>query len=65
MALDAAKIQAILFDIDGTLSDTDDQMMKQAEKILSPLRLFFNAEETDSHRTLAGDGCGITGKFHL
>ena len=32
MALDAAKIQAVLFDIDGTLSDTDDQMMKQAEK---------------------------------
>ena len=42
MALDAAKIQAVLFDIDGTLSDTDDQLMKQAEKVLSPFRLFLN-----------------------
>ena len=42
MALDAAKIQAVLFDIDGTLSDTDDQMMKQAEKVLSPFRLFLD-----------------------
>ena len=33
MALDAAKIKAILFDIDGTLSDTDDQMMKKAERM--------------------------------
>jgi len=45
MALDAAKIQAVLFDIDGTLSDTDDQMMKQAEKVLSPLRLFFDEQK--------------------
>ena len=45
MALDAAKIKAILFDIDGTLSDTDDQMMKQAERILSPLRLFLDEKK--------------------
>ena len=45
MALDAAKIQAVLFDIDGTLSDTDDQMMKQAERMLSPLRLFFDEKK--------------------
>jgi HAD superfamily hydrolase (TIGR01509 family) len=42
MPLDAAKIQAILFDIDGTLSDTDDQMMKKARMVLKPLGLFFN-----------------------
>jgi HAD superfamily hydrolase (TIGR01549 family) len=45
MALDAAKIKAILFDIDGTLSDTDDQMMKQAERMLSPLRLFLDEKK--------------------
>jgi N-acetyl-D-muramate 6-phosphate phosphatase len=45
MALDAAKIQAVLFDIDGTLSDTDDQMMKQAARMLSPFRLFFNEQK--------------------
>jgi N-acetyl-D-muramate 6-phosphate phosphatase len=41
MALDAEKIQAILFDIDGTLSDTDDQMIQQVDKALRPFHLFF------------------------
>ena len=45
MALDAAKIQAVLFDIDGTLSDSDDQMMKQAEAVLKPLRLFLDEKK--------------------
>jgi len=45
MALDAAKIKAILFDIDGTLSDTDDQMIKQAQRMLSPLRLFLDEKK--------------------
>jgi HAD superfamily hydrolase (TIGR01549 family) len=42
MALDAAKIKAILFDIDGTLSDTDDQMMKKAERMIKPLCFFLD-----------------------
>jgi HAD superfamily hydrolase (TIGR01509 family) len=42
MPLDVAKIQAVLFDIDGTLSDTDDQMMKKAQVVLKPLGLFLN-----------------------
>ena len=42
MPLDVAKIQAVLFDIDGTLSDTDDQLMKLAEKVLRPFRLFWS-----------------------
>jgi HAD superfamily hydrolase (TIGR01549 family) len=45
MALDAAKIQAVLFDIDGTLSDTDDQMMKRAEGMLYPTRLFLDEKK--------------------
>ena len=45
MALDAAKIKAILFDIDGTLCDTDDQMMKQAGKMMGPLRLFLDEKK--------------------
>ena len=48
MALDAAKIKAILFDIDGTLCDTDDQMMKQAEKMLGPLRLFLDEKKSQA-----------------
>jgi N-acetyl-D-muramate 6-phosphate phosphatase len=45
MALDAEKIQAVLFDIDGTLSDTDDQMIEQVELALSPFRLFLNKDK--------------------
>jgi N-acetyl-D-muramate 6-phosphate phosphatase len=44
MPLDIPRIQAICFDIDGTLSDTDDQVITQVEKWLFPLRLFVNVE---------------------
>jgi N-acetyl-D-muramate 6-phosphate phosphatase len=40
MALDTAKIKAVIFDIDGTLSDSDDQMVEQVERLLRPF-LFF------------------------
>jgi HAD superfamily hydrolase (TIGR01509 family) len=36
MALDAAKIKAVIFDIDGTLSDSDDQLVDQVERLLEP-----------------------------
>ena len=41
MALQTEKIKAILFDIDGTLSDTDDRMVQQVSGLLSPM--FRNA----------------------
>jgi HAD superfamily hydrolase (TIGR01549 family) len=44
MPLDIPRIQAICFDIDGTLSDTDNQMIAQVERWLFPLRLFMNAD---------------------
>ena len=65
MALAAAKIKAILFDIDGTLSDTDDQMMKKAERMLSPLRLFLDDKKAPGDRSLAGDDRGIARQRHL
>jgi N-acetyl-D-muramate 6-phosphate phosphatase len=37
MALHIEKVKAILFDIDGTLSDTDDRMVQQVCKLLSPV----------------------------
>jgi HAD superfamily hydrolase (TIGR01549 family) len=40
MALDVAKIKAVIFDIDGTLSDSDDQIVDQVERLLKPF-LFF------------------------
>lgn len=45
MALDHKKIQAICFDIDGTLSDTDDQYVSRVEKILKPMRLALSQWE--------------------
>jgi phosphoglycolate phosphatase-like HAD superfamily hydrolase len=39
--LDLAKIQAIFFDVDGTLRDTDDQYVARFNRFLSPLRFLF------------------------
>jgi HAD superfamily hydrolase (TIGR01549 family) len=44
MPLDIPRIQAICFDIDGTLSDTDNQVIAQVEKWLFLLRLLVNEE---------------------
>ncbi len=41
MPLDPARIQAICFDIDGTLRDTDDQYTLRLARWLSPLRAFL------------------------
>ena len=41
MPLDIPRIQAVLFDVDGTLSDTDDQWATRMERILRPMRFIF------------------------
>ena len=41
MALDIARIQGICFDVDGTLSDTDDLWVNRLEKNLSPASRLF------------------------
>lgn len=41
MPLDLNRVQAICFDVDGTLSDTDDQFVLRLVKILTPLRYIF------------------------
>lgn len=41
MALDLARVRAICFDVDGTLSDTDDQWVAAFERRFHPLRRFF------------------------
>ena len=41
MGFDAARVQAICFDVDGTLSDTDDQWVAAFEQRLSPVRWLF------------------------
>jgi HAD superfamily hydrolase (TIGR01549 family) len=44
MSLDKHRIKAICFDIDGTLSDTDNQMIAQVQRWLAPLRFFMDQE---------------------
>ena len=44
MALDIQKIKAVCFDIDGTLSDTDNQMISQVQRWISPMRYFIDQE---------------------
>jgi len=41
MPLFVSRIHAICFDVDGTLSDTDDQMVAQLAKYLRPLKYLF------------------------
>jgi len=38
MPFDPNRVQALLFDIDGTLSDTDDQMVAHFRRVLRPLK---------------------------
>jgi phosphoglycolate phosphatase-like HAD superfamily hydrolase len=38
MKIDLTRVRAICFDVDGTLSDTDDQFVKQLVRIFTPLR---------------------------
>lgn len=41
MPLDLPRIQALCFDVDGTLSDTDDQFVEKTMGYLRPLRIFL------------------------
>ncbi len=48
MALEINRIEALCFDIDGTLRDTDDQYVARLELLLSPLRIFLSVEKVSS-----------------
>lgn len=48
MALNIEKIKAVIFDIDGTLSDSDDQMVAKVERLLKPFSFFMTENETHS-----------------
>jgi phosphoglycolate phosphatase-like HAD superfamily hydrolase len=41
MGLEAGRIKALCFDVDGTLSDTDDQFVQNLVRILNPIRFVF------------------------
>jgi HAD superfamily hydrolase (TIGR01549 family) len=48
MPLQISRIRAICFDVDGTLSDTDDVYVQKLERILYPFRVFLPHQ--DAHR---------------
>ncbi len=48
MSIDINKIQALCFDVDGTLSDTDDQFVAKFEKLFTPISFLF--KDRDAHR---------------
>jgi HAD superfamily hydrolase (TIGR01549 family) len=48
MPLQVSRIRAICFDVDGTLSDTDDMYIQKLERILSAFRIFLPHQ--DAHR---------------
>jgi phosphoglycolate phosphatase-like HAD superfamily hydrolase len=45
MPLDVSRIQALCFDVDGTLSDTDDKWADKIRKLLLPVRFAFPNRE--------------------
>lgn len=47
MSLDLARIHALCFDLDGTLCDTDDQLVRQLVYLLKPLWFLFPEHNTE------------------
>ncbi len=45
MALDKSRIHALCFDVDGTLSDTDDQFVEKVARWLSPFSFLFPSRD--------------------
>lgn len=45
MPFDAARVRVLIFDVDGTLSDTDDRWVIRASRLLHPLRFLFPARD--------------------
>lgn len=41
MPFDASKVRAVLFDLDGTLADTDDAYIQSAARLIRPLHWLF------------------------
>ncbi len=46
MPLHISRIRAICFDVDGTLSDTDDVMAEKLARLLNPFHFLFPKQET-------------------
>ena len=47
MPLSVEKIRAICFDMDGTLSDSDDVMVARFSRLLKPFHFLYSKQQTD------------------
>jgi phosphoglycolate phosphatase-like HAD superfamily hydrolase len=45
MPLERSRVRAICFDVDGTLSDTDDQFVARLVRLLHPVRFLFQQND--------------------
>ena len=45
MPIDLARVKAICFDVDGTLSNTDDQFVQKLVRILTPVRFMYHQQD--------------------
>jgi len=45
MPIDLARVKAICFDVDGTLSNTDDQFVQKLVRILTPAKFLFHQQD--------------------
>ncbi|MDO9546542.1 MAG: HAD family hydrolase [Pelolinea sp.] len=45
MDIQIEQVKAILFDIDGTLSDSDDLLVQKVERVLKPFTFYFSQEK--------------------
>jgi N-acetyl-D-muramate 6-phosphate phosphatase len=41
MPFEATRVQALFFDVDGTLADTDDEYIRRVARLMGPLRYLF------------------------
>jgi HAD superfamily hydrolase (TIGR01509 family) len=61
MPLDLPRIRALCFDVDGTLRDTDDQLVQQLTKLFQPVGFLFpdhNAQLSARRIVMSLDGPG-------
>lgn len=49
MTLDAARVKALCFDVDGTIADTDDLWVNQLASFLKPFRWLFQNHDVYPH----------------
>jgi phosphoglycolate phosphatase-like HAD superfamily hydrolase len=47
MSIDLTRVKAICFDVDGTLSDTDDQFVQKLVSILTHIRFLFHQQDVN------------------